>query len=58
MQIGDTINLKSGHIGTIIKIGLGDFIGDPRPITIQYVADGRVQHTTLMSDQLKEKLNG
>ncbi len=58
MNIGDQVNLKTGEVGTIIKIGLGDFIGDPKPITVQYVSNGKVQHTTLMSDQLKESTNG
>lgn len=54
MNIGDKINLKNGHVATVTKIGLSDFIGHAYPIYIQYVADGKVVTDFIMSDEVKK----
>lgn len=54
MNKGDRINLKNGHVGTIVGIAAPDFIGDPSLITVQYVENGRVHLDQLYSTELLE----
>lgn len=55
MEKGDKVTLRNGQIGTITKIGMGDFIGDPKPVYVQYITNGRVKQEIIMSDQLVER---
>ena len=55
MNKGDTIRFKDGVEGRITAIGLGDFLGDPRPVTVQCIVGGRVEHRTVMSNELRER---
>lgn len=55
MNKGDRINLKNGHVGTIVGISTPDFIGDPSLITVQYVENGRICFDQLYSTELQER---
>lgn len=52
---GDQIHLKNGHVGTVTQIYMGDFIGDPRTIEVQYVAGNMVHFEHLSETELKAR---
>jgi len=53
MRRGDKINLKNGTVGTVTKIGTGDFIGDAYPIYYTAVENKTAVTGFVMSDELK-----
>ncbi len=48
---GDTIRLKNGHVGTVVWVGMGDFIGDPAPVRVQFMQDGKPKELLLTEDE-------
>lgn len=45
---GDTIRLKNGHVGTVVWVGMGDFLGDPAPVRVQYLENKEAKELLLM----------
>lgn len=52
---GDQINMKNGCVATVTRIGMGDFIGDPYPVYVQYVKDGVPVLDVIMSNEVRGK---
>ena len=52
-KIGQTIEFQDGSVGTITGFIPGDFVGEPRIVTVQYVQGGKVKHAYISEDKLK-----
>lgn len=52
MKRGDRVQMKDGTEGTITRVGMGDFFGDPFPV---YLTTTTGKTVTLMSYELKAR---
>lgn len=48
--LGDKIYLRDGQKATVIRLGMGDFIGDPFPV---YYVTSKAEFGHIMSDSLR-----
>ena len=51
-KIGETIEFTDGTRGKITQISIGDFIGEPRLLTVQCIEHGPVKHIHISEDKL------